>query len=152
MSQSSRKEKEDNFCTVYFFRRKFFLHLCFISVYSVLNKISEYTYFHISKNITSYTFLLVIKLVESLQSIPNIIWEKFTCKIYVPVVSTWNTCQWLALFLLTMWLLVAIEIRLRISFLIACLRSLVGANFLLYWCSEFIQKFMFALSHYKLSF
>ena len=43
--------------------------LCFISMYSVLNTLSEYTYFYISKNITSYTFLLVLKIVESLQCI-----------------------------------------------------------------------------------
>ena len=36
---------------------------------SVLNTLSEYTYFHISKNITSYTFLLVLKIVESLHCI-----------------------------------------------------------------------------------
>ena len=38
-------------------------------MYSVLNTLSEYTYFCISKNITSYTFLLVFKIVESLQCI-----------------------------------------------------------------------------------
>ena len=43
--------------------------MCFISVYSVLNTLSEYTYFYISKNITSYTFLLVFKIVESRQCI-----------------------------------------------------------------------------------
>ena len=30
-------------------------------MYSVLNTLSEYTYFHISKSITSYAFLLVLK-------------------------------------------------------------------------------------------
>ena len=43
--------------------------MCFISVYSVLNTLSEYTYFYILKSITSYTFLLVYKIVESLQCI-----------------------------------------------------------------------------------
>ena len=38
-------------------------------MYSVLNTLSEYTNFYISKNITSYTFLLVFKIVESLQCI-----------------------------------------------------------------------------------
>ena len=33
--------------------------------------LSEYTYFYISKNITSYTFLLVFKSVKSLQCILN---------------------------------------------------------------------------------
>ena len=49
--------------------RNFFKNLCFISMYSVLNTLSEYTYFYISKNITSYTFLLVFKILESLQCI-----------------------------------------------------------------------------------
>ena len=38
-------------------------------MYSVLNTLSEYTYFYISKNITSYTFLLVLKIDESLHCI-----------------------------------------------------------------------------------
>ena len=40
-------------------------------MYSVLNTLSEYTYLYISKHITSYTFLLVFKIVESLQCIPK---------------------------------------------------------------------------------
>ena len=43
--------------------------MCFISMYSVLNTLSEYTYFYISKDITLYTFLLVFKIIESLQCI-----------------------------------------------------------------------------------
>ena len=39
---------------------------------SVLNKLSEYKYFYISKNITSYTLLVVFKIVESLQCILNL--------------------------------------------------------------------------------
>ena len=42
---------------------------CFISRYSVLNTLSEYTCFHISKNITSYNFLIVLEIVESSQCI-----------------------------------------------------------------------------------
>ena len=38
-------------------------------MHSVLNALSEYTYFYISKNITSCTFLVVFKIVESLQCI-----------------------------------------------------------------------------------
>ena len=38
-------------------------------MYSVLNTLSEYTYSYISKNITLYTFLLVFKIVESVQCI-----------------------------------------------------------------------------------
>ena len=36
-------------------------------MFSVLNTHSQYTFFYISKIITSYTFLLVFKIVESLQ-------------------------------------------------------------------------------------
>ena len=36
-----------------------------------MNTLSEYTYFYIHKNITSYTFLLIFKIVERLQSILN---------------------------------------------------------------------------------
>ena len=39
----------------------------FISMYGVLNTLSEYTYFYISKNITWYTFLIVFKIAENLQ-------------------------------------------------------------------------------------
>ena len=38
-------------------------------MYSVLNTLSEYTYFYISKDITLYTFLLVFKIIESRQCI-----------------------------------------------------------------------------------
>ena len=36
-------------------------------MYSVLNKFSDYIYFYIPKNITSYIFVLVFKIVESLE-------------------------------------------------------------------------------------
>ena len=38
-------------------------------MYSVLNTLLEYTYFYISKDITSYTFLRVYKIVENLQHV-----------------------------------------------------------------------------------
>ena len=38
-------------------------------MYSVLTTLSEYTYFYISKNLTSFIFLLVFKMVESHQCI-----------------------------------------------------------------------------------
>ena len=62
MSWSSRKENEHIFCTVYFAEGIFFdicvLPQCII----VLKTISEITYVYISKNITSYAFLLVLKI------------------------------------------------------------------------------------------
>ena len=43
-----------------------------MSMYSVLNNtLSEYAYFYILKNITSYTILLVFKIAESLQCMLN---------------------------------------------------------------------------------
>ena len=52
--------------------------ICLISVYSALNTLSEYTYFYITQNITTYTFLLVFKIIESLQ-IRNL-WSKEVSK------------------------------------------------------------------------
>ena len=43
--------------------------MCFVSIYSVLIVLSEYAILYLSKNITSNTFLLVFKIVESLQFI-----------------------------------------------------------------------------------
>ena len=57
MSWSFRKKKEGIFYTVYFVGREFFQDLCFISIHIVLNTLSEYVYFYISKDITSYTFV-----------------------------------------------------------------------------------------------
>ena len=52
-------------------------------MHTVLNALSEYTYFYILKNITLYIFLLVFKIVESLQciykkynSIDSFFWTK----------------------------------------------------------------------------
>ena len=63
--------KKVHFCTVYFVRRNFF-NMCLISMYSVLNTSSEYIYFYVSKNITSFTFLLVFKIAKSFQCILKI--------------------------------------------------------------------------------
>ena len=63
------KEKKGIFCTIYFVQKNFFDIFCFISMYVVLNTLSEYTYFYISKSVTLYTFLPIFKIVESLQCI-----------------------------------------------------------------------------------
>ena len=57
MSWISQKRKEVIFCTVYIVQKEFFKDFCFMWMYSVLNTLSEYTYFYISKNIPSYTFV-----------------------------------------------------------------------------------------------
>ena len=69
MSWSSQKKKEGIFCTAYFLRSNFLKYFCFISMYCVLNTLSKYTYFFISKSITSYTFLFAFKIFKSLQCI-----------------------------------------------------------------------------------
>ena len=65
MSWRSRKKKEGAFCTAYFVRKKFYQHLYFFSMYSVLNKLSK---IHILLH-TKKTVLLIFKIVESLQCI-----------------------------------------------------------------------------------
>ena len=62
MSWSSRKKKV-GICTFILSDEIFFQHICFISMYSVLNTLSDYTFFYILKNITSYNFVLVFKIV-----------------------------------------------------------------------------------------
>ena len=57
-----KRKKRAFFCTVYVVERNFFKHSSFISMYNILNTLSEYIYFYISKNITSYNFLLVLKI------------------------------------------------------------------------------------------
>ena len=71
MSQSLQKKKRTFFVPLFYLKKDFFYHLCFISMYSILNTISKYTYFYVLR-ITSYTFLLAFKLGKSLQSILNI--------------------------------------------------------------------------------
>ena len=61
MNWSSRRKKQGIFRAVYFVRRKFFKYFCFISMQSLLNTLSEYKQFCISKNITSYNFYLFLK-------------------------------------------------------------------------------------------
>ena len=58
MSWSSRKKKEGAFCTAYFVRKKFYQHLCFISMYSVLNKLSK---IHILLHTKKKQFCLFLK-------------------------------------------------------------------------------------------
>ena len=78
MTWVSHKKKEDIFCTVYFVIRKFFnIYVFTFSMYSVLNTPSEYTYLYTSKNVSSYTSLIVFKIVESLQCIVKQIFKCF---------------------------------------------------------------------------
>ena len=58
MSWSSRKKKWKHFLYRLFCpTQTLFQHLCFFSIYSVLNTLSQYTYSYIPRNITFYTFV-----------------------------------------------------------------------------------------------
>ena len=69
MSWSLRKEKEGIFWTIYFIRRKFFRHLCFISMYSVLNKFQNMCTFMYQKTLFHTRFCLFIKSAEIIHCI-----------------------------------------------------------------------------------
>ena len=66
MSWSSQK-KRGHVLYHLFCPKEIFLTFCILSQCSVVNTLPEYKYFHISESITSYTFLLVFKSVQSLQ-------------------------------------------------------------------------------------
>ena len=71
----------------------------------------------------------------------EMIWYQFTCDVYVHVVSSWNTYWWLALFLLTIWLLVRNEIPLSVSYLIVRLRLVyLICHHSFRNCAEFSKK------------
>ena len=57
MSLSSRKKTEGIFLYSLFCPKENFQDFCFISMYSILNTLSEYICFCISKNIISHTFV-----------------------------------------------------------------------------------------------
>ena len=59
-------------------------------MYSILNKLSEYLYSYISKNITSYTFVACFKIVESLQCISKDFKKKVLKRVAVYISS--KTC------------------------------------------------------------
>ena len=66
ISWSLRRKKESSFCTGYFVRRNFF-NICFLSQCTVYWMQFQNILFYISKIIISYSFLLVSKIIESLQ-------------------------------------------------------------------------------------
>ena len=79
----------------------------------------------------------------------EMIWYQFTCDVYVHVVSCWNTYWWLALFLLTIWLLVGNEIPLSVSYLIVRLRLVyLICHHSFRKCAEFSKKLIFLTPWY----
>ena len=68
------------FCIVCFVPRKVLFDFCLLSqLYSILNKLSEYTDFYISKKITSYTLLLAFKIAYSRYCILNLVRVNIIC-------------------------------------------------------------------------
>ena len=65
----THEKKEGIFSPFVFSEGNFFRQLFFISIYSVLNTISEYTYLYISKNIIPCTSILDFEGVKSFQCI-----------------------------------------------------------------------------------
>ena len=57
MSNCRECSKKRSFLVTSILSEGSFFSICFISIYSVLNKHTEYRYIYISKNITSYTFV-----------------------------------------------------------------------------------------------
>ena len=55
------ERKKRAFFVLFIFSEGNFFNICFISIHSVLNTLSEYTFFYISKNPTSYTLCLFLK-------------------------------------------------------------------------------------------
>ena len=68
----ARERKKSAFFVMFILSERDFFNICVLAqctIYSVLNKLSEYKYFYIWKNITSYTFLSVFKIAKGLQCI-----------------------------------------------------------------------------------
>ena len=59
-------------------------------MYSALNTLSEYIYLYISKNITSYTFLLVFKIPQ--KQPPEMLYKKIVLKNFAKITGK-HLCQ-----------------------------------------------------------
>ena len=68
------------FFVTFILSKESFTYLGFISIYSVLNKLSEYIYFYMLKTLRHAILLLVFKIDESLQCILNAIGIKLIGK------------------------------------------------------------------------
>ena len=75
------KRKKSEFLYRLFCPKETFLTACFISMYSVLTTLSEYTYFYILKKNYFIYFLLASKIVESLQCIFNGLYFMYSQKL-----------------------------------------------------------------------
>ena len=101
----SEKKEKRIFSSVCFFLLNTFYNFCFISIYSVLNPLSEYIYFCRSTNSTSYTVFFASKIVKSLQCILKQIKVHIsvsfflyfvsklvpTCSVYLTLCRIWYT-------------------------------------------------------------
>ena len=74
------QEKRGHILYHLFCPKEIFFNICFTSMYSLSNTLSECIYFYLSKSITSNTSLLVFKIDENLQFILNKIkFQKIRC-------------------------------------------------------------------------
>ena len=62
------KEERGHFLYRLFCPKGFFFKICFMLMYSALNTLSEYIYFYITKTLLHTLLLLILKIVERLQS------------------------------------------------------------------------------------
>ena len=87
----ARERKKRSFFVPFIsFEGNFLQDLCFISMYSVLNTHSEYTYFYISKKHFFKHFCCLFLIVESLQCILNSHFEKE--KLYFSLIFSFHYC------------------------------------------------------------
>ena len=76
----ARKRKKRAFFVPFILPEGTFFNICVLSQF-IAHSLSEFTYFYISENITSYTLLPVFKTIESLQCILK--WIKGFLKYYL---------------------------------------------------------------------
>ena len=137
------KEKRGHFLYRLFFPKEIFFNICVLSQYMVYwIHFSKYTYFYILKNITSYTFLFVFKIVESLQCILK--WKLDTLKVFMrPSYLTQSRISNLGLFKCSrcIWVLLLLWCRNRFVLVITCLRGEFGINLpsSLFWYFEIFR-------------
>ena len=60
-----KEKKESISCNIYFILKSYLYYLYFISICSVLNKLSEYIFFSQPKNIISHLFLLPFEILKT---------------------------------------------------------------------------------------
>ena len=112
MNLSLRKKKSAFLYRLICTKEIFLTFVFYLNICVLLHTLSKYIYFYISKNITSYNFLLVFKIVESLQCILKtktfwfksatgrnitILFKNYT-NFQIGILSDWNIFLWKKLY------------------------------------------------------